>query len=619
MRKKITLLLIMTCLFYMNGYAQAPFWSDTFEDVGAPSSGVRNAPSAFTTSTDRLFNRVNAAGVTTVSGPYLAGEGTKFWAGEDTDNAQPITAANVLKTVTWTINISGKSNIKLKGLFASGNLGNNAFENGTASSTGVFDYMSMQYSIDGGSVQNLLSFYPLANAASDLYPDTNFDGNGDPASTALGTTFTEFIGTVTGTGTTLTLYMNMSMTSSAEEVAIDNLRLVEIVPCTPPVVTLQPVTRSICATNNTTFPITATGATGYQWQVNTGSGFVDVTNVAPYSGATTNTLTITGATVGMNGYLYRCVTYNPTIACFTNSNSATLNVASALSGSRVVTNVSCFGGTNGAINLTPAGGTTPYTFNWGGGITTEDRTGLAAGTYSVTITDNNGCTATVSGITVTQPAAAVSGTTVVTNTSCFGGTNGAINLTPTGGTSPYTFNWGGGITTEDRTGLAAGTYSVTITDNNGCTGTVSGITVTQPAAVSGTTVVTNTSCFGGTNGAINLTPTGGTGPYTFNWGGGITTEDRTGLAAGTYSVTITDNNGCTGTVSGITVTQPAAAVSGSTVVTNVSCFGGTNGTINLTPTGGTSPYTFNWGGGITTEDRTGLAAGTYSVTITDNN
>ena len=286
----------------------------------------------------------------------------------------------------------------------------------------------------------------------------------------------------------------------------------------------------------------------------------------------------------------------------------------------MVSNVACFGGNTGAINLTPTGGVGPYTFNWGGGITTEDRTALTAGTYSVTITDANGCTGTISGITVTQPAAAVSGTTVVTNVACFGGNTGAINLTPTGGVGPYTFNWGGGITTEDRTALTAGTYSVTITDANGCTGTVSGITVTQPAAaVSGTTVVTNVACFGGNTGAINLTPTGGVGPYTFNWGGGITTEDRTALMAGTYSVTITDANGCTGTVSGITVTQPAAAVSGTTVVTNVACFGGNTGAINLTPTGGVGPYTFNWGGGITTEDRTGLSAGTYSVTITDAN
>ena len=144
-----------------------------------------------------------------------------------------------------------------------------------------------------------------------------------------------------------------------------------------------------------------------------------------------------------------------------------------------------------------------------------------------------------------------------------------------------------------------------ITDANGCTVTV-GATVTQPAAaVSGTTVVTNVACFGGATGAINLTPAGGTGPYTYNWGGGVNTEDRTGLIAGTYSVIITDANGCTVTV-GATVTQPAAAVSGTTVVTNVACFGGATGAINLTPAGGTGPYTYNWGGGVNTEDRTGL-------------
>ncbi|WP_263601343.1 T9SS type A sorting domain-containing protein [Chryseobacterium sp. PET-29] len=457
-----------------------------------------------------------------------------------------------------------------------------------------------------------------------------------------------------------------------------------------PVITASPANRTICAGGTTTFTVAASGASSYQWYQNSGSGFIALTNTAPYSGVTTNTLTITGATSAMNGYQYRAVAIGSGSAT---SNAATLTVvsisttgsktdvscnggsngvatvvpsggvapytyswapfggtaatatglsagtytvtvtdnlgcqstrtftidqpASAVSGTTVVTNVACNGASNGAINLTPAGGTAPYTFNWGGGITTEDRTGLAAGTYTVIITDANGCTATVNA-TVTQPASAVSGTTVVTNVACNGASNGAINLTPAGGTAPYTFNWGGGITTEDRTGLAAGTYTVIITDANGCTATVNA-TVTQPAsAVSGTTVVTNVACNGASNGAINLTPAGGTAPYTFNWGGGITTEDRTGLAAGTYTVIITDANGCTATVNA-TVTQPASAVSGTTVVTNVACNGASNGAINLTPAGGTAPYTFNWGGGITTEDRTGLAAGTYTVTITDAN
>ena len=262
MRKKITLL-IMSCLLYMNGYAQTPFWSDTFEDAGAPSSGTRNAPSAFATSADRLFNRTNIAGVSIVgaavvgtSYTYSGTEGTKFWAGEDTDNAQPVTVANVLKTVTWTINISGKSNIKLKGLFAAGNTVGNGYENGTASSTGVNDYMSMQYSIDGGSIQNLLSFYPLANAATNLFPDNNFDGNGDPATTALNNTFTEFTGNVTGTGTTLTLYLNMSMTGSAEEVAVDNLRLIEVPVASAP----TDIALSASALNENVVANTAVGA-----------------------------------------------------------------------------------------------------------------------------------------------------------------------------------------------------------------------------------------------------------------------------------------------------------------------------------------------------------------------
>ena len=363
------------------------------------------------------------------------------------------------------------------------------------------------------------------------------------------------------------------------------------------------------------------------------SGTTVVTNVACFGGNTgAINLTPTG---GAGPYTFNWVsgpttedrtsltagTYSVTItdanACTGTVNVTVTQPAAAVSGTTVVTNVACFGNNTGAINLTPTGGVGPYTFNWGGGVTSEDRTSLTAGTYSVTITDANACTGTVN-VTVTQPAAAVSGTTVVTNVACFGGNTGAINLTPTGGVGPYTFNWGGGVTSEDRTTLTAGTYSVTITDANGCTGTVNA-TLTQPTtAVSGTTVVTNVACFGGNTGAINLTPTGGVGPYTFNWVSGPTTEDRTTLTAGTYSVTITDANACTGTVN-VTVTQPTAPVSGTTVVTNVACFGGNTGAINLTPTGGVGPYTFDWGGGVTSEDRTTLTAGTYTVTITDAN
>ena len=242
----------------------------------------------------------------------------------------------------------------------------------------------------------------------------------------------------------------------------------------------------------------------------------------------------------------------------------------ALNASTNVTNASSPGATDGAVNLTVTGGTAPYTFAWSNAATTEDISGLSAGTYNVTITDANGCSTTASA-TVTENTSPINASTAVTNATCDGAADGAVNLTVTGGTAPYTFAWSNAATTEDISGLAAGNYTVTITDAAGATASASA-TVIAPPALNASTNVTNASSPGATDGAVNLTVTGGTAPYTFAWSNAATTEDISGLSAGTYNVTITDANGCTTTASA-TVTENTSPINASTAVTNATCDG----------------------------------------------
>ena len=278
-------------------------------------------------------------------------------------------------------------------------------------------------------------------------------------------------------------------------------------------------------------------------------------------------------------------------------------------------NISCFGGNNGAINLFVSGGTSPYSFVWNDNATTLDRTNLTAGNYSATVTDNNGCTASAAAI-LTQPNAPLATASVVTPVSCFSGNNGAINLTTTGGTAPYLFNWSNATTSEDITSLNQGNYQITITDANLCSLT-SSYSITQPTALSLSETHTNVLCFGGNNAAINLTIIGGTTPYNFTWSNGATSEDITNLTVGNYIVTVNDANACSASISS-TITEPTALMVSATS-THVSCFGGNNGSTNVTTSGGTTGYVFNWNNGVTTEDLNTIVAGSYTLTVTDNN
>jgi hypothetical protein len=275
------------------------------------------------------------------------------------------------------------------------------------------------------------------------------------------------------------------------------------------------------------------------------------------------------------------------------------------------------------MSITPASG--PYTWSWtksGGGIgagTGTTITGLTAGTYTVTVASSGGCSTQFTISLTTQPQIIV--TAIPTPVRCYGASTGTIDVTVSGGSPGYTFLWNGGVTSQNRSGLPAGSYSLTVTDSKGCTATTTSI-VTQPAAIVITPTITQVTCNGLNNGIINLTVTNGTLPYTYLWNDGTSTQNRTGLSPGTYSVTITDANGCTNTLSGITITQAAASLSLSATQVNILCYGSSTGSINLTVSGGTSPYTYSWNGPnsftATSEDISGLAAGIYSVVVPDS-
>lgn len=205
----------------------------------------------------------------------------------------------------------------------------------------------------------------------------------------------------------------------------------------------------------------------------------------------------------------------------------------------VDSNISCNGGSDGGVTASATGGTPSYTYLWSNSATTASITGVAAGTYTVTITDDNGCI-TSSDETVTEPALLSTSTSIDSNISCNGGSDGGITASTSGGTNPYSYAWSNSATTASITGVAAGTYTVTITDANGCTAS-SDSTVTEPTAL-GTATADNG------DGSVVVTAFGGTSPYTYLWdasAGNQTTDTALGLSTGTYYVTVTDANGCT--------------------------------------------------------------------------
>lgn len=298
--------------------------------------------------------------------------------------------------------------------------------------------------------------------------------------------------------------------------------------------------------------------------------------------------------------------------------TATITEPTMLAVTATIKNATCNGGKNGVITAIPSGGTAPYTYFWQPvNKTTNLINNLAAGTYTVTVTDAKGCKITNS-YTVGQPLP-ISITFNNNNVLCFNGNSGNTTAIISGGTAPYTYSWNTGATTPAISFLKTGTYTLTVTDNAGCTATESTV-ITQPQALTTSINLANETCNYLNDGKATVLVSGGVPSYSYLWQpGNLVTPIISNLASGSYSVTITDSNGCT-TNTSLVINEPNPITIAFKNKINVSCMGGGDGSIMSTITGGTANYTYLWmPGGYTSANLLNISAATYTLTITDKN
>jgi gliding motility-associated-like protein len=295
--------------------------------------------------------------------------------------------------------------------------------------------------------------------------------------------------------------------------------------------------------------------------------------------------------------------------------SATITEPGILYTSGVTKNVSCFGKSDGSVEITAYGGTLPYSYIWSTQVTTQNIYNVSGNNYYVTVTDVNGCFV-VSLYVLTEPQP-LADAIVGTNVSCYGGNNGTATVNVNGGTVPYTFLWNDFSIAGTRAGLYAGKYVVLVTDSNGCN-LFDSITITQPTQINIIGSVNDATCFGSSTGSIDITVTGGTPGYTYSWSNGTTNQDPVGLPAGATDVLVTDLSGCTATAS-YNVGQPDQIFL-TMLRDKPSCYGSTNGSVSVVAIQGLPPYTYQWATVPvqTTATASDLSAGTYAVTVTDS-
>ncbi len=412
---------------------------------------------------------------------------------------------------------------------------------------------------------------------------------------------------VAGTGT-VRFYLagnaaNGNNSSSGDQIYTANYAITETL--LPPVASFSPLSASVCAGASVSFSDLSTGgATSWNWSFPGGNPvWSNLKNpVIQYSNPGTFNVQLISANSAGSDTLFV-------------SNAITVNSNPAFT-SQNITNVNCFGQSTGAIDITVGSGAPSYAFNWSNGSSSQDLSLVAAGTYNVTVTDSKGCTAS-SSYTVNQ-STQISLSTSSIGANC-GNSNGSATVTPTGGTPMpnYTYSWSSGSTLATATGLAAGTYQVTVTDGLGCTASTS-VAVSNVGGPVVSAVTTDITCTGNADGEIDVQVTGGSGVFSVSWSHGPAVQDVSGLSAGLYTITVTDTNGCLA-VQTFTISEPALLTIAMSSTPDQDSSG--SGTATAIPSGGTPPYSYLWNTipAQTNSIASGLSVGMYSVTVTDSN
>ena len=297
--------------------------------------------------------------------------------------------------------------------------------------------------------------------------------------------------------------------------------------------------------------------------------------------------------------------------CFT----ITAAVECALQHDAQATDVTCTGADDGTASANVTGANGSLTYLWSSGASTSEITGLPPGTYTFMATDEEGCDI-MGEVVVDEPPPLQVSIDDVFDVSCFEGTDGSIDITANGGTGMLSYLWDNGVgSTEDPENLSAGTYTLSVQDANNCLEEVT-VNVAEPDEIMVNTFSMGESMVDANDGTASVEVTGGTLPYMYLWSSGDTSDMIVDQSPGSYSVTVTDDNGCMA-VADVAIDSIDCALTVSESVTDPACAGDSTGAIRLEVSGGAEPISYDWEGGSFSGELNNLVSGTYAVTVSD--